>query len=47
MDNWTPMQMFWTLQGAKRFMDAYPESSHLFFWNGGWQRIGGTSKELV
>jgi hypothetical protein len=32
MDNWTPMQNFWTLEGAKKFYKQHRDCGNVFKW---------------
>lgn len=43
MDNWTPMRVFWTLEGAKKFYRQHREGANVFVWNdGSWDWICGS-----
>lgn len=38
-DNWTPLRLFWTLEGAKGFYKKHRNCANVFRWNGvqwGW-----------
>lgn len=46
MDNWTPVERFWTLKGAVRWKHRHP-SSHIFRWGGnGWCEIDDDGEHL-
>lgn len=33
MDHWTPMRLFWTLRGAKKWRATILSGSHLYHWS--------------
>lgn len=42
MDNWTPLKLFWTLEGAKRCMWERRTCANVFKWDGeAWQWMCG------
>lgn len=44
-DNWTPLRLFWTLDGAKKFYMKHRSYSNVFKWEprptGAWEWICG------
>jgi hypothetical protein len=45
-DNWTPLRLFWTLEGAKNFYKQHRSYSNVFKWNDGeWQWMCGARDE--
>ena len=34
-DNWTPLRLFWTLEGAKRFYRLHRDCANVFGWSAG------------
>jgi len=42
MDNWTPMQTFWTFQGANKFYLEHRTCANVFKWEDGvWNWLCG------
>jgi hypothetical protein len=41
MDNWTPMRLFWTLNGARRWHQTFISGeAHMFHWDGhSWREL--------
>jgi hypothetical protein len=35
MDNWTPMQVFWTFKGARKFYESHRTCANVFKWKYG------------
>lgn len=34
MDNWTPLRLFWTLNGALKWRDKIGDRAHAYRWHG-------------
>ena len=48
MDNWTPMGLFWTLEGAKRFYRKHREVANVYQWQDGkWRWMCGARDETL